>query len=67
MRRINSLIRKRIKRRSEKEYLENLEEELVYCLNLILEPTGIELSQLFSEENEDENIQFIKENGNSLN
>lgn len=67
MKRINSVTYRRIRYRLDREYLKGLEEELIYYLNIILEQHGIEITQLFEEEHEDKNIQFIAETNHSLN
>jgi hypothetical protein len=67
MKRINSVTFRRIQKRFEKKYLDEFKEESMYYLNTILEDEGIKVTNLFEEENEDENIQHIIETGNSLN
>jgi hypothetical protein len=67
MKRINSVTYRRIKYREDKRYIEELEEELIYYLNIILKDTDIEITQLFQKESEEDNLQFIEETGNSLN
>lgn len=62
---------RRIRKKLQERELKELEEDLQYYLNFILQDIGIDLQigdvHFEEEKNEDNNLAFIYETGNSLN